>query len=93
MEYDWSQPVSTKQIEVYWWDDHQGVRLPKACHVKFWGGNSFIEITNATGLGVEGERHRSELHLADRMVPIAPSRGSGQPDQKSSFDVFEYALE
>jgi hypothetical protein len=28
VEYDWSQPVSTKQIEVYWWDDHQGVRLP-----------------------------------------------------------------
>ncbi len=54
VEYDWSQPISTKQIEVYWWDDHQGVRLPKACRVKFWDGNNFIEITNASGLGIDG---------------------------------------
>ncbi len=56
VEYDWSQPVSTKQIEVYWWDDHQGVRLPKECRVAFWDGNNFIEITNASGLGVEGDK-------------------------------------
>jgi hypothetical protein len=56
VEYDWSQPVSTKQIEVYWWDDHQGVRLPQACRLKFWNGKDFIEITNATGLGVAGDQ-------------------------------------
>ena len=56
VEYDWNQPVSTKQIEIYWWDDHQGVRLPKACRVKFWDGNNFIVITNASGLGVEGDK-------------------------------------
>jgi len=51
VEYDWSQPVSTKQIEVYWWDDHQGVRLPAACRLKFWDGHNFVTLTNATGLG------------------------------------------
>jgi DUF1680 family protein len=56
VEYDWSQPVSTKQIEVYWWDDHQGVRLPKTCRLKFWDGNDFSEITNASGLGVVGDK-------------------------------------
>jgi DUF1680 family protein len=56
VEYDWSQPISTKQIEVYWWDDHQGVRLPKACRVEFWDGNHFSEITNASGLGVAGDK-------------------------------------
>ena len=56
VEYDWSQPISTKQIEVYWWDDHQGVRLPKACRLAFWDGNNFIEITNASGLGVEADK-------------------------------------
>ncbi len=55
-EYDWSQPISTKQIEVYWWDDHQGVRLPKACRVKFWDGNNFIAITNASGLGIDADK-------------------------------------
>ena len=56
VEYEWSQPISTKQIEVYWWDDHQGVRLPKASRVKFWDGNNFVEITNASGLGVEADK-------------------------------------
>ena len=56
VEYDWSQPISTKQIEVYWWDDHQGVHLPKNCRVKFWDGNNFIEITNVSGLGVAADK-------------------------------------
>ncbi|HEV2694428.1 MAG TPA: beta-L-arabinofuranosidase domain-containing protein [Verrucomicrobiae bacterium] len=52
VEYDWSQPVSTKQVEVYWWDDKQGVRLPKASRVKFWNGKDFVEVKNVNGLGV-----------------------------------------
>lgn len=55
VEYDWSQPISTRQIEVYWWDDHQGVRLPKACRVEFWDGKSFVAVKNASGLGVEAD--------------------------------------
>ena len=56
VEYDWSQPISTKQIEVYWWDDHQGVRLPQACRVKYWDGQRFIAVNHANGLGVAGDR-------------------------------------
>ena len=56
VEYDWSQPISTKEIAVYWWDDNQGVRLPKACRVKFWDGKNFVEIPNASGLGVAGDQ-------------------------------------
>ncbi len=56
VEYDWSQPISTKQTEVYWWDDHRGVRLPKVCRLKFWDGKNFNLITNATGLGLEGDK-------------------------------------
>ncbi len=56
VEYDWTQPISTKQIEVYWWDDHRGVHLPKACRVEFWDGNQFMPVTNVSGLGVTGDR-------------------------------------
>ena len=28
VQYDWSQPISTKEVQIYWWDDRQGVRLP-----------------------------------------------------------------
>ncbi|MEY4918174.1 MAG: hypothetical protein RL616_2087, partial [Verrucomicrobiota bacterium] len=59
VEYDWSQPISTKQIEMYWWDDRQGVRLPKACRVKFWDGKNFASTIPQDGtnsLGVAGDK-------------------------------------
>ncbi|MGO8926203.1 MAG: hypothetical protein ACLQU3_04845 [Limisphaerales bacterium] len=30
VQYDWSRPISTGKMDVYWFDDHGGVRLPKA---------------------------------------------------------------
>ncbi|HRZ38904.1 MAG TPA: Tat pathway signal protein, partial [Candidatus Paceibacterota bacterium] len=42
VQYDWTQPISTVQIEVYWWDDARGVRLPKASRLKYWDGKDFI---------------------------------------------------
>jgi len=56
VEYDWSRPVSTRQIEVYWWNDRQGVHLPAACRLKYWDGNQFVEAPNASGLGVAGDQ-------------------------------------
>ena len=29
VQYEWTQPISTAKIAVYWFDDHGGVRLPK----------------------------------------------------------------
>lgn len=52
VQYEWSQPISTRQIEVYWFDDRRGVRLPKACRLKYWDGNDFVPV-EATGLGLE----------------------------------------
>jgi uncharacterized protein len=56
VQYDWSQPISTKQIEVYWWDDQQGVRLPKASRLKYWNGTEFVPVANPSGLRVEGNK-------------------------------------
>jgi hypothetical protein len=52
VQYDWSLPVSTKKIDVYWWDDRQGVRLPKACQLLYWNGADFVPVSNPSGLGV-----------------------------------------
>ncbi len=56
VQYDWSHPISTKQTEVYWWDDRQGVRLPKACRLLYWNGTEFVPVPNAAGLGVAGDQ-------------------------------------
>ena len=38
VQYEWIRPISTKKIDVYWWDDKVGVRLPKASRLLYWDG-------------------------------------------------------
>jgi len=59
VQYDWIQPISTKQMDVYWWADGAGVGLPKACRLLYWDGKAFIPVANAAGLGVEGSKFNS----------------------------------
>jgi hypothetical protein len=56
VQYDWSQPIRTRQVDVYWWDDRQGVHLPKICRLKYWDGNAFVAVGHPSGLGVAGDR-------------------------------------
>lgn len=56
VQYEWSQPISTRRVEVYWWDDRRGVRLPKVCRLLYWNGNSFLPVPNPAGLGVLGDQ-------------------------------------
>jgi DUF1680 family protein len=59
VQYEWSQPISTKQSEVYWWDDRGGVRVPKASRLLYWDGAKFAPVANAEGLGVEADKYNS----------------------------------
>lgn len=52
VQYEWSQPISTAKIDVYWFDDHGGVRLPKTCRLKYWNGEKFVPVQDAAGLGL-----------------------------------------
>lgn len=54
VQYEWSQPVSTRKVDVYWWEDGAGVRLPTACRLLTWDGKSFVPVPDADGLGVAG---------------------------------------
>jgi len=56
VQFDWSQPISTRQVEVYWWDDHQGVRLPKACRLLYWDGQKFSPVSHPSGLGLAADQ-------------------------------------
>jgi DUF1680 family protein len=59
VQYDWSQPISTDKIDVYWWDDNRGVRLPKACRLLYWDGEHFAPVSNASGLAVAGSQYNT----------------------------------
>jgi DUF1680 family protein len=57
VQYDWSRPISANKIDVYWWDDNRGVRLPKACRLLYWDGKDFVPAKNPSGLAVEGNKY------------------------------------
>ncbi|TAE74445.1 MAG: Tat pathway signal protein [Verrucomicrobia bacterium] len=52
VQFDWTKPISTNSMEVFWWDDQQGVRIPAAYRVKYWTGSDFAEVSSARGLGL-----------------------------------------
>ena len=37
VEYEWTQPISTNKIDVYWWADGQGVGLPEGVPAEVLG--------------------------------------------------------
>lgn len=59
VQYEWSQPISTNKIDVYWWDDRRGVRLPKACRLLYWDGKAFVPVNNPSGLGVAEHQYNT----------------------------------
>lgn len=59
VQYEWSQPISTNRIDVYWWDDRQGVRLPEACRQLYWSDDQFVPVSNPSGLGVAENQYNT----------------------------------
>ncbi|MEP2312208.1 glycoside hydrolase family 127 protein [Rhodopirellula bahusiensis] len=47
VEYEWAKPINTKEVKVFWWDDHQGVRLPADWRVKYWRDDEYVLVKNA----------------------------------------------
>jgi DUF1680 family protein len=61
VQYDWTQSTSTDRVEVYWWDDRRGVRLPVACRLLMWNGTTFVPVPDAENPGVLGDRFNVTL--------------------------------
>ena len=52
VEYDWPIPINTDMIDVYWWQDNQGIYAPASCSVQYWSGTGFVPVSNPSGLGM-----------------------------------------
>ena len=55
VEYTWPKSISTNKVDVYWYTDGAGLRLPKASRLKYFDGADYVEVPNAKGLGVAGD--------------------------------------
>ncbi len=59
VEYSWSQPIHTGRVDVYWFDDGRGVRLPKTCRLLYDDGGKLVPIENAKGLGLKENEYNT----------------------------------
>ena len=57
VQYEWPRPVHVDGIDVYWFDDRAGVRLPKAARLLYWNGKAFVPVDDPVGLGLEGDKY------------------------------------
>lgn len=57
VQYEWQQPVSTREVAVYWWNYNGAARLPKAYRVQYWDGQRFTPVKNASGLGLQSRQY------------------------------------
>ena len=59
VQYEWPKPVHVNSIDVYWFDDQGGVRLPKTSRLLYWDGKAFVPVKNLVGLGVEANNYNT----------------------------------
>ncbi len=57
VQYDWVQPVSTGEINLFWWNFDNAVTLPQAYRIKYWDGTDFVPVKNVSGLGIGNNRY------------------------------------
>jgi DUF1680 family protein len=79
VQYDWSRPISTKKIDVYWWDDRRGVRLPRACRLLFFNGQEFVPVSNPSGLGVAEHQYNTTTFDEVRTTKLRLEIDSNEP--------------
>jgi DUF1680 family protein len=52
VQYEWTRPVSTGEISIFWWNYENSARFPYSYRVQYWDGNNFVTVKNASGLGL-----------------------------------------
>lgn len=89
VQYEWSKPVSTNNIDVYWWMDHGGVAAPASYRILYWNGSAFVPVKNSAGLGLLPDTYNAtsfdEVHTTKLRLEIAS-------DGKHSTGILEWKV-
>src|ERR1700734_3246704 len=51
VQYEWTRPVTTNKVDLYWWIDGAGVGAPAAYRILYWNGSEFVPVADPQGLG------------------------------------------
>src|SRR5580692_3856892 len=59
VQYEWSKPVTTNKVDLYWWIDGAGVGAPASYRILYWNGSDFVPVSNPQGLGIAANQFNS----------------------------------
>jgi DUF1680 family protein len=89
VQYEWSQPVNTKEIDLFWWSDQNRIRLPKSYRLLYWDGNTFVPVSNPAGLGLDAKQFNKTTF---NEVQTTRLRLEVDPDSTFSTGIVEWAV-
>jgi len=92
LEYDWSKPINTNRIAVYWYADGQGIKLPKASRLSYWNGTDFVAVPDADGLGVDGNRYNTTTFSTLTTTKLRLEFDSGAKGMNFSTGVLQWKV-
>ncbi len=44
VQYEWSEPATTGEVAVYWFDDPEGIDSPTSSRLQYWNGSAWVTI-------------------------------------------------
>jgi DUF1680 family protein len=89
VQYDWSRPISTDKIDVYWRADQRRVHSPQSCKLLYWDGKNFIPVHRPSGLGVEVDRYNTTTFEEVNTIRL---RLEFDPDSDNAAGILEWKV-
>jgi len=59
VQYTWNSARTISSVDVYWFDDDQGIDLPASYTIQYWDGSAWVNVSGASGLGLLANQYNT----------------------------------
>lgn len=59
VKYTFDKNYTISKTDLYWFKDGAGIDVPSSYKIKYWNGSSWVEVSNASGLGNAANQYNS----------------------------------
>lgn len=59
VKYTFDKNYTISKTDLYWFKDGAGIDVPSSYKIKYWNGSSWVEVSNASGLGNVANQYNS----------------------------------
>jgi DUF1680 family protein len=79
LDLQWSEPVSTDRVEIYWAVDGKSVALPRAARLLYWDGTTYVPVKTRRKFDLASDRFDmlafTPVHTSRVRLEIDPANG------------------